>query len=65
VDSFRQGLRDLGWIEGKSISIEYQFGDGQLSLLGELAAELVRRNVDVIVTVPIVKASDFQIQASA
>ena len=51
LDSFRQGLRDLGWIEGKSISIEYQFGDGQLSRLGELAAELVRRNVDVIVTV--------------
>ena len=51
VDSFRQGLRDLGWVEGKNISIEYQFGDGQLSRLGELAAELVRRNVDVIVTV--------------
>src|SRR6202140_1141264 len=51
VDSFRQGLRDLGWIEGKSISIEYQFGDGQLSRLGELATELVRRNVDVIFTV--------------
>jgi putative tryptophan/tyrosine transport system substrate-binding protein len=51
LDSFRQGLRNLGWIEGKSISIEYQFGDGQLSRLGELAAELVRRNVDVIVTV--------------
>ena len=51
LDSFRQGLRDLGWIEGKTISIEYQFGDGQLSRLGELAAELVRRNVDVIVTV--------------
>jgi ABC-type uncharacterized transport system, periplasmic component len=51
LDSFRQGLRDLGWIEGKSISIEYQFGDGQLSRLGELATELVRRNVDVIVTV--------------
>jgi putative tryptophan/tyrosine transport system substrate-binding protein len=51
LDSFRQGLRDLGWIEGKSIIIEYQFGDGQLSRLGEFAAELVRRNVDVIVTV--------------
>jgi putative tryptophan/tyrosine transport system substrate-binding protein len=51
LDSFRQGLRDLGWIDGKNISIEYQFGDGQLSRLGELANELVRRNVDVIVTV--------------
>jgi putative ABC transport system substrate-binding protein len=51
LGSFRQGLRDLGWIEGKSISIEYQFADGQLSRLGDLAAELVRHNVDVIVTV--------------
>jgi putative ABC transport system substrate-binding protein len=36
---------------GKSIRIEYQFGDGQLSRLGDLAAELVRHNVNVIVTV--------------
>jgi putative tryptophan/tyrosine transport system substrate-binding protein len=51
LDSFRQGLRDLGWAEGKNISIEYQFGDGQFDRLGELAAALVRLNVDVIVTV--------------
>jgi putative ABC transport system substrate-binding protein len=51
VDSFRQGLRDLGWTEGNNISIEYQFGDGQLGRLGELAAALVRLKVDVIVTV--------------
>ncbi len=51
VDSFRQGLRDLGWVEGNNISIEYQFGDGQLGPLGDLAAALVRLNVDVIVTV--------------
>jgi putative ABC transport system substrate-binding protein len=51
LDSFRQGLRDLGWVEGKNISIEYQFGDGQFDRLGELAAALVRLNVDVIVTV--------------
>jgi putative ABC transport system substrate-binding protein len=51
VDTFRQGLRDLGWAEGNNISIEYQFGDGQLDRLGELAAALVRLNVDVIVTV--------------
>jgi putative ABC transport system substrate-binding protein len=51
LNSFRQGLRDLGWIDGKSIRIEYQFGDGQLNRLGELASELVRRKVDVIVTV--------------
>jgi putative ABC transport system substrate-binding protein len=51
VDSFRQGLRNLGWVEGNNISIEYQFGDGQFNRLGELAAALVRLNVDVIVTV--------------
>jgi putative tryptophan/tyrosine transport system substrate-binding protein len=51
LDSFRQALRDLGWVEGKSISIEYQFGDGDLNRLGELASELVRHKVDVIVTV--------------
>jgi putative tryptophan/tyrosine transport system substrate-binding protein len=51
LDSFRQGLRDHGWAEGKNISIEYQFGDGRFDRLGELAAALVRLNVDVIVTV--------------
>jgi putative ABC transport system substrate-binding protein len=51
LDAFRQGLRDLGWVEGKSISIEYRFGDGTINRLDELAAELVRLNVDAIVTV--------------
>jgi putative ABC transport system substrate-binding protein len=49
--SFRQGLHDLGWVEGNNISIEYQFGDGQLSRLHEFAEALVRLKVDVIVTV--------------
>ena len=51
VDSFRQGLRALGWVENDNLSIEYQFGDGQLSRLAEAAATLVRAKVDVIVTV--------------
>jgi putative tryptophan/tyrosine transport system substrate-binding protein len=51
LDSFRQGLRDLGWVEGNNISIEYQFGNGQLIRLRELAEALVRLKVDVIVTV--------------
>ncbi len=51
MDSFRQGLRDLRWIEGKNLTIEYQFGDGQLTRLRELAEVLVRLKVDVIVTV--------------
>jgi ABC-type uncharacterized transport system substrate-binding protein len=48
--AFRQGLRDLGWSEGKSISIEYRYSEGKGERLPELAAELVRRKVDVIVT---------------
>jgi len=51
IDAFRQGLRDLGWLEGKSISIEYRNADGQVDRLPMLAAELVALNVDVIVTV--------------
>jgi ABC-type uncharacterized transport system substrate-binding protein len=51
LDSFRQGLRDLGWVDGKTIVIEYQFGDGQFNRLDELASALVRLKVDVIVTV--------------
>jgi putative tryptophan/tyrosine transport system substrate-binding protein len=51
LDSFRQGLGVLGWVEGSNISIEYQFGDGALDQLAELAAALVRLDVDVIVTV--------------
>src|SRR6266446_707484 len=51
VDAFRQGLRDLGWVEGKTISIEYRDAEGQADRLPALAAELVGLNVDVIVTV--------------
>jgi putative tryptophan/tyrosine transport system substrate-binding protein len=48
--AFRQGLRDLGWIEGKNISIEYRYAEGRSDRLPELAADLVRLNVDIIVT---------------
>ena len=51
IDAFRQRLRDLGWVEGKSISIVYRDADGQLDRLRALADELVAFNVDVIVTV--------------
>ncbi len=50
IDAFRQGLRDLGYEEGKNIVIEYRYADGKLERLGALAAELVRLNVDVIFT---------------
>ena len=72
-EAFRQGLRDLGYVEGKNIVIEYRFAEGKLDRLSELAAELVRLKVEVIVaggsrptraakeatvTIPIVMAQD-------
>src|ERR1700680_3871853 len=46
---FRQGLRDLGYVEGQNISFDFRSAEGQLDRLPELAAELVRLKVDVIV----------------
>ena len=50
VDAFRQALSKLGWIEGKNITIEYRFAEQQLDRLPELAADLIRLKVDLIVT---------------
>jgi putative ABC transport system substrate-binding protein len=50
-DAFRQALRDLGYVEGKTIAMEYRFAEGRFDRLPELAAELVRLKVDVIVAV--------------
>jgi putative ABC transport system substrate-binding protein len=50
-EAFRQGLRDLGYVEGKSIAIEYRWGQGSVERLRDLAVELVRLKVNVIVTV--------------
>ena len=44
-------LHDLGWIEGRTIAIEYRWSEGRPQLAAEFAAEIVRLNVDVIVTV--------------
>ena len=49
ADAFRQGLRDLGYIEGQNTTIEYRFAGGQVERLPELASELARLKVDVIV----------------
>src|SRR3989454_389084 len=49
VDAFRQELRKLGWIEGKNIIIEYRFAEQKIERLPELAADLVRLKVDLIV----------------
>jgi len=48
--AFRLGLRDLGWVEGKNISIEYRYAEGKRARIPDLAADLVRLKVDVIVT---------------
>ena len=48
--AFRQGLGDLGWVEGRNITFETRFAEGRADRLPELAAELVRLNVDVIVS---------------
>jgi putative tryptophan/tyrosine transport system substrate-binding protein len=47
--AFRQGLRELGYVEGENIQFEYRYADTKLDRLPELAAELVRQKVDVIV----------------
>jgi putative ABC transport system substrate-binding protein len=50
LEAFRQRLRELGYVEGKNIFIEYRYAEGKLERLPDLAAELVRLKVDVIVT---------------
>jgi putative tryptophan/tyrosine transport system substrate-binding protein len=73
-EAFRQGLRELGYVEGKSIVIEWRYAEGKFDRLPALAAELVRLKVEIIVTgggattraakeatntIPIVMAQDF------
>jgi putative ABC transport system substrate-binding protein len=50
VDALRQGLRELGYLEGKNIIIDYRYGEGKSNRLLALANELINLNVDVIVT---------------
>ena len=57
IGSFRQGLRELGWVEGQNIVIDYRFAEGRYDRLPDLAAELVRLKVDVIVASPTTPAA--------
>src|SRR5262245_3314196 len=50
VVAFQQRLRELGWIEGRTVVIEYRWAEGQDERYAEIAAEFVRLKVDVIVT---------------
>jgi putative tryptophan/tyrosine transport system substrate-binding protein len=52
-DAFRQGLRDLGYTEGKNILIEYRYPEGRLDRVPSLVAELVQLKVDVLVILPL------------
>ena len=50
INAFRHGLRELGYVEGKNIQIEYRYGEGKPDLLPALAAQLAALKVDIIVT---------------
>ena len=50
LDAFRQSLRELGWVEGHNIVIDYRYAEGRVGRLPDLAAELVRLKVDLIVS---------------
>ena len=50
VAAFEQRLRELGWIEGRTVAIEYRWAEGRTERFAEIAAEFVRLRVDIIVT---------------
>lgn len=49
-EAFRQGLREFGYVEGKNIALDYRYAEGKSERLPDMAAELVRLNVDLILT---------------
>jgi putative ABC transport system substrate-binding protein len=56
LESFKQGLRERGYVEGKNIRLEYRYAEGKYDRLPQLAADLVRERVDVIVTTSSISA---------
>ena len=52
LEGFRQRLRELGWVEGRNIAIEFRYAEGRADRLPGLADELVRLKVDIITAVP-------------
>ena len=50
VEAFRRGLRELGYIEGQNITLEYRYAEGKLDRLSAFATELIELKVDLIVT---------------
>jgi ABC-type uncharacterized transport system substrate-binding protein len=49
LGAFRQGLKEVGFVEGENLKVEYRWADNQINRVSEMATELVRRQVDVIV----------------
>jgi putative ABC transport system substrate-binding protein len=50
IQAFKSGLRELGYVEGKNITLEYRYAEGKVESVSDLAADLVRLKVDIIVT---------------
>ncbi len=64
VDGVRMGLKELGYVEGQNIRIEYRWANGAFDRLADLATELVRLDVDVIVTHPAFLAAQVGVKLS-